>query len=94
MTKDAAEPMKNAASVLVNIRGKGGKESDASSFPTSTTTTKFFKLNDSFADDGTNVSGRSSWGGSSIKDELYVPEEEEMALVLQGVIDDDDDDDD
>ncbi len=28
MTKDAAELMKNAASVLVNIRGKGGKESN------------------------------------------------------------------
>ena len=50
------------------------------------TAVKFFELDNAFEDDGDNVVGTKFFGGSSVKDELYVPEEEEMALVLQGVV--------
>jgi hypothetical protein len=58
----------------------------SSSSSSAATAVKFFELDDAFADDGTNVVGTKFFGGSSVKDELYIPEEEEMALVLQGVI--------
>lgn len=48
---------------------------------------KLFELDDAFADDGENVVGTKFFGGSSVKEELYVPEEEERALELQNVKD-------
>lgn len=46
---------------------------------------KFFELEDAFEDDGENVVGTKFFGGSTQKEELYVPEEEERALELQNV---------
>lgn len=46
---------------------------------------KFFELDEAFEDDGENVVGTKFFGGSSVKEELYVPEEEERALELQMV---------
>eukprot|EP00970_Alexandrium_tamarense_P019918 scaffold14612_cov152-Alexandrium_tamarense.AAC.1 len=51
----------------------------------SSTSVKFFELDDAFEDDGDNVVGAKFFGGSTVKEELYVPEEEEMALQLQNV---------
>ena len=51
----------------------------------SSSNVKFFELEDAFEDDGENVVGTKFFGGNSVKDELYVPEEEEMALELQNV---------
>jgi hypothetical protein len=48
---------------------------------------KLFELDDAFEDDGTNVVGTKFFGGNSVKEELYVPEEEERALELQNVKD-------
>jgi len=46
--------------------------------------TKFFELEeDTFEDDGENVVGTKFFGGSAEKDELFVAEEEEMAVELQ-----------
>jgi len=47
---------------------------------------KFFELEDAFEDDGENVVGTKFFGGNTVKEELYVPEEEERALELQNVI--------
>lgn len=47
--------------------------------------TKFFELEDAFEDDGENVVGTKFFGGSSVKEELYVPDDEERALELQNV---------
>lgn len=63
---------------------------DKASQPFSSTSSKnikLFELNDAFEDDGTNVVGTKFFGGNSIKEELYVPEEEERALELQNVKD-------
>ena len=46
---------------------------------------KFFELEDAFEDDGENVVGTKFFGGSTVKEELYVPEDEELALELQKV---------
>jgi len=46
---------------------------------------KFFELEDAFEDDGENVVGAKFFGGNTIKEELYVEDEEEMALELQNV---------
>ncbi|KAL7553880.1 hypothetical protein ACHAWF_017223 [Thalassiosira exigua] len=47
---------------------------------------KFFDLDDeTFADDGENVVGAKFFGGSAVKEELYVPDEEERAWELQNV---------
>jgi len=46
---------------------------------------KFFELDDAFEDDGENVVGTKFFGGNTMKEELYIPEEEEMALELQKV---------
>ena len=43
---------------------------------------KFFELDDAFEDDGENVVGTKFFGGNTMKEELYIPEEEEMALEL------------
>mmetsp|Transcript_21456 Transcript_21456/g.36416 ORF Transcript_21456/g.36416 Transcript_21456/m.36416 type:complete len:561 (+) Transcript_21456:109-1791(+) len=51
----------------------------------SSTKVKFFELDDAFEDDGENVVGTKFFGGNTIKEELYIPEEEEMALELQKV---------
>ena len=51
----------------------------------SSTKTKFFELDDAFEDDGENVVGTKFFGGNTVKEELYNPEEEEMALELQNV---------
>ncbi|KAL3761871.1 hypothetical protein ACHAWU_009036 [Discostella pseudostelligera] len=68
---------------------KNDESNDNSPFTSSTTknTIKLFELNDAFEDDGTNVVGTKFFGGNSIKEELYVPEEEERALELQNVKD-------
>ena len=52
----------------------------------SSTNVKFFELEDAFEDDGENVVGTKFFGGGAMKDELYVPEEEERALELQNVL--------
>jgi hypothetical protein len=44
---------------------------------------KFFELEDAFEDDGQNVVGSKFFGGTAVKEELYVPDEEERALELQ-----------
>ncbi|EJK52032.1 hypothetical protein THAOC_28739, partial [Thalassiosira oceanica] len=46
---------------------------------------KFFELEDAFDDNGEDVVGTKFFGGNTMKDELYVPEEEEMATELQSV---------
>ena len=46
-------------------------------------TVKFFELDKAFEDDGENVVGSKFFGGSAVKEELYVPDEEERALELQ-----------
>ena len=46
-------------------------------------TVKFFELDKAFEDDGENVVGSKFFGGSAVKEELYIPEEEERALELQ-----------
>jgi len=51
----------------------------------SSTKVKFFELDDAFEDDGENVVGTKFFGGNTVKEELYIPEEEEMALELQKV---------
>lgn len=48
---------------------------------------KFFELEDAFEDDGENVVGTKFFGGGAVKDELYVPEEEERATELQNIND-------
>ena len=52
----------------------------------SSTNVKLFELEDAFKDDGENVVGTKFFGGGAMKDELYVPEEEERALELQNVL--------
>lgn len=49
----------------------------------SSSNTKFFELEDAFEDDGENVVGTKFFGGGAVKDQLYVPEEEERATELQ-----------
>jgi hypothetical protein len=44
---------------------------------------KFFELDNAFDDDGENVVGSKFFGGSAVKEELYIPDEEERALELQ-----------
>ena len=44
---------------------------------------KFFELDNAFEDDGENVVGSKFFGGTAVKEELYVPDEEENALELQ-----------
>ncbi len=60
------------------------KDGDESSSDSSTKV-KFFELDDAFEDDGENVVGTKFFGGNTLKEELYIPEEEEMALELQKV---------
>jgi hypothetical protein len=52
----------------------------------SSTKVKFFELDEAFVDDGENVVGTKFFGGNTVKEELYIPEEEEMALELQNVM--------
>ena len=63
-----------------NNNNNNDNEKDSSS-----SNVKFFELEDAFQDDGENVVGTKFFGGSAIKDELYVEEEEERALELQNV---------
>jgi len=46
---------------------------------------KFFELEDAFEDDGENIVGTKFFGGSSVKEELYVQDDEDRALELQNV---------
>eukprot|EP00804_Cyclotella_cryptica_P013971 CCRYP_002493-RA/>CCRYP_002493-RA protein AED:0.26 eAED:0.26 QI:0/0/0/1/0/0.5/2/0/577 len=46
---------------------------------------KLFELEKAFEDDGENVVGTKFFGGNAVKEELYVPEEEERAAELQNV---------
>ncbi|KAL7471770.1 hypothetical protein ACHAXS_012080 [Conticribra weissflogii] len=71
-----------------------GKDDNDSTTTTATTnptdkssssSVKFFELDKAFEDDGENVVGTKFFGGNAVKDELYVPEEEERALELQKV---------
>ncbi|KAL3807328.1 hypothetical protein ACHAXA_003454 [Cyclostephanos tholiformis] len=102
LSSTSRRPRRGGASLLppgmssTDVDNKDDDDDDTgrTSSSSAATATKFFELDDAFADDGTNVVGTKFFGGSSVKDELYVPEEEEMALVLQGVIDDDGGDDD
>jgi len=43
---------------------------------------KLFQLENAFENDGKNVVGTKFFGGNSIKEELYIAEEEEMAVKL------------
>jgi len=49
----------------------------------SSSSVKFFELDNAFEDDGENVVGSKFFGGTAVKEELYVPDEEENALELQ-----------
>jgi len=51
----------------------------------STSNVKLFELEEAFEDDGKNVVGTKFFGGSAVKEELYIPEAEERALELQNV---------
>lgn len=44
---------------------------------------KFFELDNAFEDDGENVVGSKFFGGTAVKEELYVADDEERALELQ-----------
>lgn len=49
---------------------------------TETERVKLFQLENAFENDGKNVVGTKFFGGNSIKEELYIAEEEEMAVKL------------
>ena len=71
--------------VRSSVRHMSSKNDNDDSSSDSSTKVKFFELDDAFEDDGENVVGTKFFGGNTIKEELYIPEEEEMALELQKV---------
>mmetsp|Transcript_25882 Transcript_25882/g.62146 ORF Transcript_25882/g.62146 Transcript_25882/m.62146 type:complete len:592 (+) Transcript_25882:51-1826(+) len=71
---------------LLQMSSNDNDEDDnAGPSSSSSSNVKLFELDDAFEDDGENVVGTKFFGGSTVKDELYVPEEEERALELQNV---------
>lgn len=68
------------------VRRMSSNNEDDKPSTDSSTKVKFFELDDAFEDDGENVVGTKFFGGNTIKEELYIPEEEEMALELQKVV--------
>ncbi|KAL9189048.1 hypothetical protein ACHAXT_011538 [Thalassiosira profunda] len=65
----------------------GNDDEEEPKASSSSSSVKFFELDDTtFEDDGDNVVGTKFFGGSTVKEELYVPEEEERALELQNVV--------
>lgn len=73
------------SSVVRLMMSSNNDEDKPPSGSSSSTKTKFFELDDAFEDDGENVVGTKFFGGNTVKEELYNPEEEEMALELQNV---------
>ncbi len=73
--------------ILRMTRNNNQNDDLSSSSTTSSKTIKLFEVENAFEDDGENVVGTKFFGGSSIKEELYVPEEEERAVELQNVKD-------
>ena len=72
---------------MANVEDDNGDE-DGNSMEkpsSSSSNIKFFELEDAFDDNGDDVVGTKFFGGNTVKDELYVPEEEEMATELQSV---------
>ena len=62
------------------------EDDDSTPSPSSSSSNiKFFELEDAFDDNGEDVVGAKFFGGSTVKEELYIPEEEEMATELQSV---------
>mmetsp|Transcript_59240 Transcript_59240/g.125934 ORF Transcript_59240/g.125934 Transcript_59240/m.125934 type:complete len:586 (+) Transcript_59240:158-1915(+) len=70
--------------VQLRMSNDDGDDDDAAKL-SSSSNVKFFELEDAFEDDGENVVGTKFFGGSTVKEELYIPEEEERALELQHV---------
>ena len=66
---------------------RNNNQNDDQSASSSSKNIKLFELENAFEDDGENVVGTKFFGGNTIKEELYVPEEEERALELQNVKD-------
>jgi hypothetical protein len=77
ISRNSAEELDDEDDILLQI-----PPSRSTTTTTETERIKLFQLENAFENDGKNVVGTKFFGGNSMKEELYIAEEEEMAVKL------------